>query len=237
MSKPVIELHQFKSAMDVPNPSPFCMKLEGVLKLAEIDYKVVIQNDPRKAPKGKLPYIIHNKRKVADSNIVIDYLKNNLSVDLDSHLSDEEKAIHHAMRVMLDEQLYFVMMYNRWAVDEHWEILRNDLFGAIPKLLRNVITNKIRSGVLADLNSQGMSRHSTEEVYQIGVEAIEALAAYLGEKEWFGGDKPCTLDVCAVSYLANFKIPPMDSPMKQLVYSEKKLSEYVDRGLKTIYGS
>ena len=54
-----VKLYQFPSAWGLPNPSPFCMKLEVFLRLAEIPYEIVTWPDPRKAPKGKLPFIEH----------------------------------------------------------------------------------------------------------------------------------------------------------------------------------
>jgi hypothetical protein len=53
----MIKLYQFKPALDLPNASPFCMKLEIYLRMANLPYEIVLNADSRKAPKGKLPYI------------------------------------------------------------------------------------------------------------------------------------------------------------------------------------
>lgn len=230
-----ITLYQFSQGWGLPNPSPFCMKLEGYLKLTGLEYSTVVLNDPRKAPKGKLPYIKHNGKKIADSNMIIDYLKLHVDADLDSHLNAQEAAIHYAMRVMLDEQLYFVLVYNRWADEKNWIIVRDTLFAGIPKLIRGVITGKIRNKVVADLEGQGIARHKANEVYSIGIKCVQSLSEYLGDKEWFGGNKPCTLDVCAVSYLANFLKPPTTCPVKDEIKSNQKLLEYTERALNTIF--
>ena len=63
-----VKLYQFPPAWGLPNPSPFCMKLEVFLRLAEIPYEVVTWPDPRKAPKGKLPFIEHEGTRIADSH-------------------------------------------------------------------------------------------------------------------------------------------------------------------------
>ena len=49
----MIKLYQFPAAWGLPNPSPYCMKLEVYMRLAEIPYEIVTWHDPRKAPKGK----------------------------------------------------------------------------------------------------------------------------------------------------------------------------------------
>jgi glutathione S-transferase len=41
----------------IPNPSPFCMKLETWLRMTRIPFEIVRVVDPRKGPKGKVPWI------------------------------------------------------------------------------------------------------------------------------------------------------------------------------------
>ena len=63
----MIKLVQFYPALGVRSLSPFCLKLETYLRLAGIDYEVVRSNDARRAPKGKLPYIIDGDLTIGDS--------------------------------------------------------------------------------------------------------------------------------------------------------------------------
>ncbi len=52
-----IKLFQFPRMFGIPNLSPFCCKMETWLRIAGIPYEVVDTPDPRKGPKGKLPFI------------------------------------------------------------------------------------------------------------------------------------------------------------------------------------
>ena len=55
--------------------SQFVLKVETYLRMAGIHYQVKDAGlDFPDAPKGKLPYIEHEGRIIADSNIIIDYL-------------------------------------------------------------------------------------------------------------------------------------------------------------------
>lgn len=56
----MIQLYQFAPAFDLPNASPFCMRLETYLRMAALPFEI-----PRfklqqfqGAPKGKMPYIV-----------------------------------------------------------------------------------------------------------------------------------------------------------------------------------
>ena len=68
-------MHQFPAALGLPNASPFCMKLETYLRMTGLPFEVRPVTDPRRAPKGKLPYIDDGGTVLADSNLILDYLK------------------------------------------------------------------------------------------------------------------------------------------------------------------
>lgn len=232
-----ITVYQFSRAWGLPNASPFCMKLEGYLKLGGLVYRVVDQNDPRKGPKSKVPYVKIDKQIMGDSEQIYEYLYSHHAIDLDEPLSTEQKAVQHAFRSMCEESLYFVMLFSRWMDDANWEQVRDTLFAGMPKLVRPVITKQIRKKVQADLVGQGMGRHNRAEVYSIGVKHIDALGHYLGEQNWFGGEQAVKLDVVAVSYLANILKPPIETPLKEAVKKWPNLVSFTDRALKEIYAA
>ena len=231
-----ITLYQFSSVWGLPNISPFCMKLEGYLKLAGLDYQVQTQNDPRKAPKKKVPYVKIGDRLIADSEHIYDYLRVHKGVDLDRNLTMEERAIHHAMSVMCDESLYFVLIYNRWIDEINWDTFRSAVFGPLPKMVRSFVANKVRSKVQGDIVAHGMGLHAKEEVYAIGEKHLAALGEYLGDKPWFGGANPTKLDVCATSYLANIIKSPLENPLKVSLQQWPNLVALAEKGLAEIYG-
>jgi hypothetical protein len=70
-----IKLFQFPRMFDIPNLSPFCFKLETWLRIAGVPYEVVATPDPRKGPKGKLPFIEDAGVRIADTSIIVDHRK------------------------------------------------------------------------------------------------------------------------------------------------------------------
>lgn len=233
-----ISYYCFPTHWGVVNPSPFCTKLEGYMRTAGIDYTKVELADPRKMPKGKLPIIEHNGQKIPDSNFIIDYFKaNNIGRDIDAHLSAKEQAEHYMIRMMLDDHLYFVLMYNRWVIPSNWKIIQKNFFNELPALIRPLITAMIRKGTIATLQHQGTSRHSEDEVATIGIKACTALRDYLGDREWFGNDQVSTLDLCALSYLENFARVPMKCAVQTFIQNDKVLMDYTERGIAHVFGN
>ena len=107
----MIKLHQFKDNLGVPNPSPFCMKVETYLRMAGLEYEVVLVLDPRKAPKGKAPHVEDDGKTIADSHFILDHLERKYHTGIDDHLSAQEKSIAHAFARMLEERFYWGLMY------------------------------------------------------------------------------------------------------------------------------
>lgn len=231
-----ITLYQFSPAWGLPNPSPFCMKLEGYLKLGGLPYVVETCDDPRKAPKGKMPYARIDKQVMGDSEHIYQYLHANHALNLEEHLTETERAMHHALTVMCDEGLYFCVLYSRWMDDDNWPTLRDTFFARLPALLKPVISSQLRKKVQAVLHGQGMGRHNRAEVYAIGEQHLNTLSVLLGEKWWFGDVEPVKLDVVVTSYLANILQAPIQSPLRTRLKQLPNLVSLAERGLKEIYG-
>ena len=78
-----IRLFQFPRMFSIPNLSPFCCKLETWLRIAGIPYEVVDTLEPRKAPKGKLPFIEDAGLRMGDTSLIIEHLVRTRGVDPD----------------------------------------------------------------------------------------------------------------------------------------------------------
>jgi glutathione S-transferase len=87
-----IKLFQFPRVFGVPNVSPFCCKLETWLRIAGLPYEVVDTPDPRKGPKGKVPFIEDDGVRIGDSSLIIDHLVKTRGVDPDARLDAVQRA-------------------------------------------------------------------------------------------------------------------------------------------------
>lgn len=225
----MIKLYQYPTDWDLPNVSPFCMKMETYLRLAQIPYETVTILDPRKAPKGKLPYIDDNGQIIADSGIIIDYLKNKYSDALDSRLTLEQKAIALITRRMIEEHLYWVIIFSRWLDDAGWEMIKPLYFGELPQFMKAFVPELIRRQYIKVLYGQGIGRHHRDDVYQMGKEDVLAISTLLGDQNFMLGSEVTSLDATAYAFLANIIKIPIESPLKEYASSLPNLVTYCDR--------
>lgn len=225
----MITLYQFHPAFGLPNASPFCMKVETFLRMAEIDHELRYTDYLSSAPKGKLPYIKEEKGKLGDSGIIIEYLTRECNVGLDEKLSAKEKAIAHAFRGLCEERLYFAVFYTRWAVPENWKVVKKAFFSRVPFFLRPFVPEMARKSVLRDLRGQGMGRHSPKEVEAMAIQDIKAISEFLGEKPYFMGGEPTSIDAVIYPFMANIIVPEIPSKVREQALLLGNLNTYVER--------
>jgi glutathione S-transferase len=225
----MIKLHQFAPAFGLPNASPFCMKLETYLRMAELPYEPVNRGDVLRAPKRKLPYIDDDGMIVADTSFIVDYLKQRYGDALDAGLSAFERAQATAFQRLFEEDLYWAVVQTRWADDAGWIKTREAFFGAMPVPMRWVVPALARRGLLAEMRGHGMGRHSVTEIHAIGCRDVSAAADFLGDKPFMLGERPTSLDATAHAFLANLLWAPVESPIQRHARTRPTLEAYCRR--------
>ncbi|MDB5219784.1 MAG: hypothetical protein JWO86_7711 [Myxococcaceae bacterium] len=224
----MITLHTMPGTDKVESMSPFCMKVEIYLKLQKVPYKVFL-GDPRKAPKGKLPIIEVEGRRIADSSAILAYLEDKADKPLDRALDAASRARSHVLKRLFEESLYFVMVWSRWGDDAGWEEVRPRIEKVIPAALRWFVPGIIRKKVIASTVAQGIGRHTPDEIYAFGKADLEAISGMLGDGPYLLGAELHTIDVIAYAFLANIVRWAKPSPLTDVARGLPNLEAYLKR--------
>ncbi len=184
---------------------------------------------PSEAPKGKLPYIEDGDELLADSGFIVMHLKTKYK-DLDVGLNPAELALSVAMQRLLEEHLYWGILFSRWQyTGANWLVTKEAMFGAMPANIRELTAIYYHHTIKQQIHGHGMGRHKSEEIFVLGMQDIDALAACLGDKEYFLGDTPTTLDASAFGILINTIGCPIESPLKEYGLTKTNLVNFIDR--------
>jgi glutathione S-transferase len=225
----MITLHQFPPALGLPNASPFCLKLELYLRMAGLPYRNAYTLELHKAPKGKLPWIDDDGTAVADSGLIIDYLKRKYGDPLDAGLNPEQRALALAITRLIEEHLYWAVLYDRWITPQGWAMTRPAFFGTLPRPLRAIVPLVARRGIRAELQGHGMGRHAPEQIHALGVADVDALAVLLDGQEFVLGAQVSLVDAIATAFLANILMVPLETPIKSAAAGHANLVAYCRR--------
>ncbi|MEM8723087.1 MAG: Tom37 metaxin N-terminal-like domain-containing protein [Cyanobacteria bacterium P01_G01_bin.39] len=179
--KEKIILCQFPRPGMVANLGFFCMKVELFMRMTSIPYVVKEILNSGQAPKGKLPYIIHQGRKIPDSSHIIEYLTSYFSLTINSHLNSEQLAIGHAISMMLEEHLRWCIVYSRWLDERYWLPFKNISLNLIPdpiKIIFPILAIRKKQRIAATLmRSFGYS--DCTPLGQLPSNEISNLSSYL----------------------------------------------------------
>lgn len=223
----MIELHQYPPAWGLSSLSPFCIKVEVFCNMSEIPYIKVIENNPLKGPKGKMPFIVDENHTIPDSSAIIDYLFRKYGC---------EQIIDHtripqlfALQKMIEESLYFSILYNRWVDDHNKHIVFREFTPLFPKFVGKGALTLIRANLKRQAKAHGIGRHSSFEVYQMALRELKTIESYLSDQRYFTGNRLSSIDATVYSFLVTILDQGIPSEMQKFVQESKTLMAYIFR--------
>jgi glutathione S-transferase len=241
MESNMIKLYQLSGYWGIPSPSPFCMKLETYLRMANIEYESYSILDPlaapqnRMAPKSKIPFVEIDKQLIGDSDFIIELLKKKFGDAIDNELSRSEKAMGLTIKRMFEDHYFWAMVYSRWFDEAVWAVTSKDFFGGLSWPLQKIIPilRKKRMGKV--LYHQGIGRNTQKEIYDPAKKDLDAFVEILADKAFVFGDQPTTIDAVAHGFLVNTMHVPFEYELKHHSLQYDSLRSYCDRMNKLFY--
>jgi len=224
----MITLYNFGPAFGLPDPSPFVMKVETLLKMAKLPYRTDTTGFA-KAPKGKIPYIDDEGVVVPDSTFIRWHIEKKYRIDFDQGLDGAQKATAWAFEKMAEEQLYWVEVNDRWMNDDNFRKGPVRFFDKVPAPIRPFVTAMIRRQLRKRLYGQGLGRHSPDEILALGTRSIDAIADFLGDKPFFMGNEPTGVDATMFAFVCAVLCPHFESRTRSAAQRHENLRRYVGR--------
>jgi glutathione S-transferase len=224
-----LKVFHLPGAWGLISVSPFCLKLDAFLRMTGIDHESLTVAAPFRAPKGKAPWIEHDGRTIGDSTLIIAHLKATFGVDPEHALSAQQRGQAVAIQRLIEENLYWAMVHDRWIEPENWPILKRTVLSGLPGALRPVIAPLARRGVRRQIKGHGLGIHTPAEIAEIAQRDITALAAMLGDGPWFFGAEPTETDAVVYSLLANIAFTGFASAMKPMIAGHANLTAFLER--------
>ncbi len=225
---PPITLFQFPRMFGIPNLSPFCCKLETWLRIAGVPYQVIDTPDPRKGPKGKLPFIEDAGIRIADTSLIIDHLVRTRGMDPDARLDAAQRAIALLVQRTLEEHYAFILAYTHLVRDEGWQHTRAR-FDSVPAIVRPLVGSVVRMRVKKMLWKQGILRHSHEDIIESALRDWRAVLTVMCDGPFFFGNEPTGVDAIVFGALATSVLTPIESPVRDFLRSQPTLVAYAER--------
>ena len=164
---------------------------------------------------GQIPYIELNGEQIGDSNMIIEILKEKFIVNIDKDLTGEQLAMSHAATQMVEcftAQTGFHYRYG-YHMKEFASFLKLGEYYASEKMIKYWSMFQPYGTRLRNFMS-GLSRHENSVVWELAAKDLSALSTWLGNKEYFHGSEPTTVDCMLFGHLVQFLYIDIGFPQK-----------------------
>lgn len=219
-------LKQTTVEFDGINASPFCAKVELFLNYYQIPFKIEAAL-PMHGPYKKIPFVEYQGETIGDSELILQRLIKDYGIDLG--LTEAQLATGRSWQQLLEQHLYWVIVYNRWVPEDSWQKLEDAFFSGLKWPLRPIIAKQSRKLAQKNLYSQGMGRFSLEQVVQAGRADLKALSAHLSVNKYICGQTFSYFDLIAYATIKNINNQQMKIALTAVIQEFQALLDYQRR--------
>jgi glutathione S-transferase len=226
-----LRVFTFSPAWGLPTAGPFGLKLEVCLRMLDLPYERVYEDDARKGPKRKSPWIEDGALRMGDTELILGHLERTRGLALDRDLDPVTAARAHVLRRMLEEHYHQVFEFELSVHERGFPVMRELMRSSLPFPLSYVLPEVMRPTFRKHLFERGIARHTLDEVEAMGRADVDALVELLGEQPFFSGQTPTKADASAFGMLAVSIRSPLPTPVCTYARSRPTLVAFVERML------
>lgn len=225
------------SKLDFPSnetPSPFCLKVHRALKARGLTYERRHSNNPASYkplnPAAQAPVLLVGDEPVFDSTKILARLEEMAPDPKGPGANANPRLIAESLlwEELADSAVNAFLVASRWADDRNWPTVREQYFGAMPALLKPIITGKLRSNVIANLRAREVWRLGPEDCWRRFEALLDQLDARAPASGYWLGEYRTAADFALFGQLHSLRTPLTQWQSDQVAL-RKNLSAYLDR--------
>lgn len=192
----------------LPSVDCCCLQAMSYSRMCGAPVKFIQCNNPWASPSGSFPVFNHGPKV---SLTKFEDIKNHLSrqnFDTDVELTVNEKADIIAYKALLKDKLAPALLYVLWWEERNYTGFTRPWFAKrLPFPLNYYIPGKMQRAAVEEIKSVYEYEDATDEqretlVYKGAQECIVLLSQRLGNRDFFFGKSPCSIDAIVFGYLA-----------------------------------
>ncbi len=226
---PSLTLVTLGGAFGLRNVSPFCLKVEMLMTSLGLPFELDEQPDPRKAPKGKLPYLLADGQVIADSELITEYLNEITNGRVYADLNDRDHAQGVAIARLVDDHLYWLFVASRWLDDDWFPNVVEGFFHIAPRIIRPLVAGAARRSVRKTLDLHGLGRHTLTEQRGFVERDLKALEDAVPDNGFLFGDTPNVFDFTVAGFMAGVYDNTPPTWVTDMAQGYPRLRAYTER--------
>jgi glutathione S-transferase len=197
----------------------------------DIPYEFVGENDSRKGPLGKSPWIELDGQRMGDSSAIIAHLAKLHGVAVTAPGRDaHEEAAAHAFNIAFEDRFHQILEWELFVHPAGFEFVRAQAGKVAPGLIGGFLAAWIRRHFRKQLHARGIGRLPPQTIAEKGRADLDALAAWLSDRSFLaGGTEPTLADFSVFGQVTPVMRWPMDTPVARYARTLKPLQSWCER--------
>uniref|UniRef100_A0AC35TQ41 PRELI/MSF1 domain-containing protein n=1 Tax=Rhabditophanes sp. KR3021 TaxID=114890 RepID=A0AC35TQ41_9BILA len=216
-----MELYVWQADFDLLSIDFKCLQFLAACKFCALPVTIIHSAKPSSSPTGEFPYfkVIDNRGQISEQITefpkFVEFLRKcAFQLVLDSDLTELQKAEVEAYQCLLKKTLYPAMAHIMWKDDANYSTVTHKWFSSVMSFPRNFVylerkrnkeINYVKAVNLTDIN-----------IIKHAMRTITNLSNKLGDKKYFFGDKPTSIDALIFGYLGPLLKLPVPSDRLQI---------------------
>jgi len=231
-----IQLYQFGPLGDQESASPFCVKVRYAMRYKRIPFDTIDATSPmqvrRLNPRGKLPVMIDDGVKLADSTDIIRHLETRRPEPRLYPQDPRTRAMALLLEDWADESLYWHVVYERWQVSEQFSKFAETVFSPVPAPLRPIVKLATARQIRGQLRGQGLGRLEVGEQREKLRAALDWLDAMI-DGQFLCGAELSIADVAVVAQVGALNIPY--TPLAEAeIHAHARVMRWLERTVEAV---
>ncbi|KXS16968.1 hypothetical protein M427DRAFT_154105 [Gonapodya prolifera JEL478] len=224
-------VNSWVAAYDLPTADPFGLSVMVYLSVASVEFTVMESTEAALPPSGQLPSLQDGPYYVSGTSKIFGHLKRK-GYDLDTELSNKEKAECAAYTALIEDKLYDALVHTRFSDHQNYlSSTQTHLSRAAPFPDRYWIPQQLRSAGVerttrfkksawvphtdlwtsspaSERDLQERRTDGENEVFVHARNCYQALSAKLGTHPYIFGKRPSSLDAVLLGHILHHLADP-----------------------------
>jgi glutathione S-transferase len=231
-----IQLYQFGPLGDLESASPFCVKVRDALRYKRIPFDTINATSPiqvrRLNPRAKLPVMIDDGVKLADSTEIIRHLETRHPEPRLYPQDPRTRAMALMLEDWADESLYWHVVYERWQIPEQFAKFAEVVFSPVPTAVRPMVRLLFGRQTRGQLRGQGLGRLGVGEQREKFRTALDWLDS-MTDGQFLCGAELSIADVAVAAQIGALNIPI--TPIAEAeIHAHAKVMRWLERTFEAV---
>ncbi|XP_077989204.1 metaxin-1-like [Glandiceps talaboti] len=236
-----MEMDCWKGDWGLPSVDTNCLIVMTYAKFAGAPIKMKRTNNPWWSQTGELPVFRSDGKVLHEPKNIIKFL-NESHCNPDQDVPKKEHISTLAYASLLEERLLPALLHTFWVDSRNYvEFTRTWYAKAMSFPFSFFIPGQLHKKAVTRLESSRGGKHIEEEemeglIYKDAKECLNLLSAKLGDKDYFYGDTPTSVDAYIFGYIAPlYKIPFPNSRLQVHLKGCQNLCSFCNRILQIYF--